>query len=599
MLCSGLDSASSISLVNSLRKISQNGMNIVATLHQPRTEIFDLINMLYLLAPGGRVAYFGPAFGLNNHLAKLGFNCPPSSNISDYVMDVISGFVPPAWNHNATVKETVAHICDYTYSELHDQYEQDMAVVFTGNSSTFKAPEPSERPRHLSSWRRLLMMLAKRQHTFYIVFRREMKIFYRLLVASISPFLVLILMGVLIGNLFGSVQLSSRTLPSQVMSAQLAYAITIQPAALKLFYSNSLMTRRESDGGIALIPLYIGKLMGHVIEFCLLPLAFICGYYPFINAMGGFMEYFSIFLLLSLAVTGITNMCVIMFDRRSGTISSGLLIILWAVGGIEPTVSVIYGRLGGFGRFLVSVSMFRKSFEMGMLVELRRYSDVFSSSVNAMYDEYDIDESKYNWDALYLVLYWIVTNAIGIACMLWMRDNYRYWRMLMEMYFWPAVGDLLTSDSFIACEKGVLCVISTVKSLDTRISELVQKLKLCFEKPEETGVCDQYLQYLLAQPENSLDTLCKKCSLPIREHRREAKADSTVWTLSEMAKQRKGLNSSFMSSRDMDGVVKKAYGSSANISSLQHSNSHCGIGHDRLFAVGEEDEDDEESGSRL
>jgi hypothetical protein len=29
--CSGLDSASSISLVNSLRKISQHGVNIVAT----------------------------------------------------------------------------------------------------------------------------------------------------------------------------------------------------------------------------------------------------------------------------------------------------------------------------------------------------------------------------------------------------------------------------------------------------------------------------------------------------------------------------------------------------------------------------------------
>ena len=33
---SGLDSASSISLMNSLNKIAQNGVNIVATLHQPR-----------------------------------------------------------------------------------------------------------------------------------------------------------------------------------------------------------------------------------------------------------------------------------------------------------------------------------------------------------------------------------------------------------------------------------------------------------------------------------------------------------------------------------------------------------------------------------
>jgi ABC-type multidrug transport system ATPase subunit len=56
---SGLDSATSISLMNCLHSLAVLGTNVVATLHQPRSEIFHLVDSVILLAPGGRVAYYG------------------------------------------------------------------------------------------------------------------------------------------------------------------------------------------------------------------------------------------------------------------------------------------------------------------------------------------------------------------------------------------------------------------------------------------------------------------------------------------------------------------------------------------------------------
>lgn len=48
-LISGLDSASSISLLTTLHILSEIGVTIVATLHQPRKEILDLIDDMILL----------------------------------------------------------------------------------------------------------------------------------------------------------------------------------------------------------------------------------------------------------------------------------------------------------------------------------------------------------------------------------------------------------------------------------------------------------------------------------------------------------------------------------------------------------------------
>ena len=119
---SGLDSATSIALLSALHAVSDLGVNTTCTLHQPRQEIFDMINNLCLLAPGGRIMYMGPAFHLRDHLFKQGFPCPMSSNVADFAMDVIAGYTCPIYSKSTPpVSEIITTLCDF--------YEQNFSCL--------------------------------------------------------------------------------------------------------------------------------------------------------------------------------------------------------------------------------------------------------------------------------------------------------------------------------------------------------------------------------------------------------------------------------------------------------------------------------------
>jgi ABC-type multidrug transport system ATPase subunit len=111
---SGLDSGTSISLINCLHTLSSFGTNIVATLHQPRNEIFNLVDHLILLAPGGRIAYTGDPAILSSHFHSLSFSCPLKTNIADFVMDVMSGFVCMKGEQELHPVEVIlAYLCEW------------------------------------------------------------------------------------------------------------------------------------------------------------------------------------------------------------------------------------------------------------------------------------------------------------------------------------------------------------------------------------------------------------------------------------------------------------------------------------------------------
>ncbi|KAL6962766.1 ABC transporter G member 11 [Sarracenia purpurea var. burkii] len=57
---SGLDSASAFFVTQTLRGLSRDGRTVIASIHQPSSEVFELFDRLYLLS-GGKTVYFGQA----------------------------------------------------------------------------------------------------------------------------------------------------------------------------------------------------------------------------------------------------------------------------------------------------------------------------------------------------------------------------------------------------------------------------------------------------------------------------------------------------------------------------------------------------------
>ena len=58
------------------------------TIHQPNTDIFELMDQLILLVEG-KMVYQGRADISIDYFEKIGFKCPEFNNPPDYLMSIV------------------------------------------------------------------------------------------------------------------------------------------------------------------------------------------------------------------------------------------------------------------------------------------------------------------------------------------------------------------------------------------------------------------------------------------------------------------------------------------------------------------------------
>ncbi|KAE8099876.1 hypothetical protein FH972_017820 [Carpinus fangiana] len=86
---SGLDSASAFFVTQTLRGLSRDGRTVIASIHQPSSEVFELFDQLYLLS-GGKTVFFGKGSEAYEFFAQAGFPCPALRNPSDHFLRCIN-----------------------------------------------------------------------------------------------------------------------------------------------------------------------------------------------------------------------------------------------------------------------------------------------------------------------------------------------------------------------------------------------------------------------------------------------------------------------------------------------------------------------------
>ena len=87
---SGLDAFSTISVVDILLGLAQEGRTIVMTLHQCRSDLFARFGKVLLLARGGSSVYAGPGDEMLDYFAAQGYKCPRNTNPADFALDLIT-----------------------------------------------------------------------------------------------------------------------------------------------------------------------------------------------------------------------------------------------------------------------------------------------------------------------------------------------------------------------------------------------------------------------------------------------------------------------------------------------------------------------------
>jgi ABC-type multidrug transport system ATPase subunit len=83
----GLDAASAFLLVKTLKQLADRGRNVVITIHQPRSEIWELFDHVVLLS-GGEAIYSGPRASCLDYFEDLNYPIPPFVNPAEHIVDL-------------------------------------------------------------------------------------------------------------------------------------------------------------------------------------------------------------------------------------------------------------------------------------------------------------------------------------------------------------------------------------------------------------------------------------------------------------------------------------------------------------------------------
>lgn len=86
----GLDSFTATSVMEILGDLARkDNRTVISTIHQPNSDIFEMMDLLVLLAKG-KIIYFNKADKSVDYFGSIGFQCPDLSNPCDFFMSMMS-----------------------------------------------------------------------------------------------------------------------------------------------------------------------------------------------------------------------------------------------------------------------------------------------------------------------------------------------------------------------------------------------------------------------------------------------------------------------------------------------------------------------------
>ncbi|KAJ8769518.1 hypothetical protein K2173_005121 [Erythroxylum novogranatense] len=131
---SGLDSAASYHVMNRIVKLAhQHGRTVIASIHQPSSEVFELFNNLCLLS-SGRTVFFGAVSAVGEFFSSNGFPCPNLTNPSDHYLRTINkdfDTVQEQWlDGSASTEENINHLVkSYKSSEIYREVQERVVYL--------------------------------------------------------------------------------------------------------------------------------------------------------------------------------------------------------------------------------------------------------------------------------------------------------------------------------------------------------------------------------------------------------------------------------------------------------------------------------------
>ncbi|XP_057705122.1 ATP-binding cassette sub-family G member 8 [Corythoichthys intestinalis] len=274
---SGLDSFTAHNLVITLSRLARGNRLVLLSVHQPRSDIFQLFDLVVLLSSGSAV-YCGAARDMVPYFTTLGHPCPRYCNPSDFYVDLIS-IDRRSPEQEAQCLERARVLAKQFSEHVRDtddhMWKSGPPTTHSDSSSLQQDKAEGDQVVVISKERE---RLPGRLQQFTILIRRHMYNDYRDLVTLLVHGLEALLMSLLVGFLYygaGDQPLSIQDTVAllYMIGALTPFAVVLDVIA-KCHTERAMLYHELEDGMYSVTSYFFAKVLGELPEHCVFTLVY-------------------------------------------------------------------------------------------------------------------------------------------------------------------------------------------------------------------------------------------------------------------------------------------------------------------------------------
>ncbi|XP_035387509.1 ATP-binding cassette sub-family G member 8 [Electrophorus electricus] len=275
---SGLDSFTAHNLVITLYRLARGNRLVLLSVHQPRSDIFQLFDLVVLLSSGSAV-YCGPAKDMVPYFTSLGHPCPRYCNPSDYYVDLISvDRRSPEKEAECLERVRVLSVQFAANVKNTDDFMWKWQDQDAPTPESLQEAPPVNKAETSIPLSKQEDRLPGRLHQFTTLARRQVFNDYRDLVTLLVHGLEALLMSLLVGFLYFGLaeqQLSMQDTVSllYMMGALTPFAVVLDVIA-KCHSERAMLYHELEDGLYSVTPYFFAKVLGELPEHCVFTLVY-------------------------------------------------------------------------------------------------------------------------------------------------------------------------------------------------------------------------------------------------------------------------------------------------------------------------------------
>ncbi|XP_041865558.1 ATP-binding cassette sub-family G member 8 isoform X2 [Melanotaenia boesemani] len=274
---SGLDSFTAHNLVITLSRLARGNRLVLLSVHQPRSDIFQLFDLVVLLSSGSAV-YCGAARDMVPYFTALGYPCPRYCNPSDFYVDLIS-IDRRSPEQEAECLERARLLADKFAEKVQDTDDHMWKPSESNMTQTDSTQQPNRKEaEEVITVSKERNRLPGRLHQFTILIRRHIFNDYRDLVTVLVHGFEALLMSLLVGFLYygaGEQRLNIQDTVAllYMIGALTPFAVVLDVIA-KCHTERAMLYHELEDGMYSVTSYFFAKVLGELPEHCVFTLVY-------------------------------------------------------------------------------------------------------------------------------------------------------------------------------------------------------------------------------------------------------------------------------------------------------------------------------------